>query len=76
MYIVFTYKCPACQLSATRFVRRDMMDSQFCLGPHSEEQADRGDVPYGCRNHRLQKMTRLPAGTRTHFRHNDKKLKA
>lgn len=75
MYIVFNYQCPACQFSEERFVERSRMDTQFCIRPHTRVQSDRGNVPASCRGARIQKMVRLPAGTRTTFLHADRKLK-
>lgn len=60
-YITFDYKCPKCGHVESRFVQRTEMDMVY---------------HHGCgTQHGEPKMVRLPAGTRTHFRFNDTKLK-
>lgn len=61
MFISFDYKCPDCGHFDSRFVKKSEMDSQWC------------DKHPGIRKPFF--MIRLPAGTRTTFRHADTKLK-
>ena len=66
-YITFDYKCPEGHYE-TRMVQRSEMDKQWCNEPDESRFKLLGkkcDAP----------MIRLPAGTRTTFRFNDKKLK-
>ncbi len=62
MYITFNFKCSACGHTDVRMVDRSKVDSQVCR---------KASTTFPC----LGLMAKLPAGTRTHFRFNDTKLK-
>lgn len=62
MYISFDYKCRVCDTITPRFVKKEVMDNQHCAEGKCFDFAT--------------KLIRLPAGTRTTFRHADTKLKA
>jgi len=67
MFVTFDYRCDHCGHTEERFVRRSEMDSQRC-----RQEIDAGLLGINdCGAH----MTRLPAGTRTTFRHADGRLK-
>ncbi len=58
---VFDYKCHNCGHLEERMVPAEFMDAQWC------DKCETDDFVSG--------MKRMPAGTRTHFRFADKKLK-
>jgi len=60
-FITFDYWCSSGNKTVTRMVRRELMDDQRC--------------EHDCCGDHSQLMIRLPAGTRTHFRFADTKLK-
>ena len=62
MYISFDYKCRECDHVTSRFIRKRYMDKQICGKP---------STTFPCRG----LMVKLPAGTRTTFRHADPNLK-
>lgn len=66
MYITFTYRCTGCGHEEDRFVKKQEMDEQVCSA-----RLPRGVTDYPCES----PMVKLPAGTRTHFRFADRKLK-
>ncbi len=66
MYITFTYRCRDCGHEEDRFVKRAEVDEQVC-----KQMLPRGVTDYPCGG----QMDKLPAGTRTHFRFADTKLK-
>jgi hypothetical protein len=63
MFIVFDYVCPHCERTEELFVDALEKDHQFC------HVCANGDTPG------QKPMIRLPAGTRTHFRFADGRLK-
>lgn len=63
MYISFDYRCSFCEHVESRFVKRTEMDEQTC---------SHGELPSW---YPPTLMVRLPAATRTTFRHADTKLK-
>jgi hypothetical protein len=65
MFIKFNYRCPHCGHEEERFIKKEVMDKQWC--------SNRG-LP--CHDDgELLPMTRLPAAPVTTFRHADRRLK-
>jgi len=61
MYVRFNYKCSFCGHEEERFIKKDVMDKQYCHKTHL--------------GFSIKPMTRLLSATHTLFRFNDTKLK-